>query len=123
MSQRIAAAMVVLLMLGGGCAARHGRPVVGGSVVPDPTGTVSGDVTSISGMPIEGRRISAIDMATGTHYDATTSKTGGYTIKVPPGKYRLQVELRSGERLTRQPDEDEVNIGDLDEALDFVIAG
>src|ERR1043165_1426563 len=83
MSQRTAAAMVVLLMLSGGCAARHGRPIIGGSTVPNQTGTISGNVTSSAGTPLEGRRVSAIDMATEAHYEATTSKGGGYTIQVP----------------------------------------
>jgi hypothetical protein len=121
MSRRTAAAMVVLMMLSGGCAARHGRPLVGGSTVPNPTGTISGNVTSITGTPLEGRRVSAIDMATERHYDATTSKGGGYTIQVPPGRYRLEVELRGGDQLTKQPEQTNVNIGDLDESLNFVV--
>jgi hypothetical protein len=121
MTHRTAAAMVVLLMLSGGCAARHGRPLIGGSTVPNPTGTISGSVTASTGTSLEGRRVSAIDMATETHYDATTSKDGGYTIKVPPGRYRLEVELRGGDQLARQPDQINVNIGDVDERMNFVV--
>jgi hypothetical protein len=113
--------MVVLLMLSSGCAARHGRPIIGGSTVPNPTGTISGNVTSTAGTPLEGRRVSAIDMATETHYDVTTSKGGGYTIKVPPGRYRLEVELRGGDQLAQQPEQTNVNVGDVDETLNFVI--
>jgi hypothetical protein len=121
MTHRIAAAMVVLLMLSGGCAARHGRPIVGGSVVPNPTGTISGTVQSTTGTPFEGRRISAIDMATEAHFDATTQKNGAYTIKVPPGRYRLEVELRGGDQLAKQPDPFNVNVGDVDAQMDVVI--
>jgi hypothetical protein len=121
MSLRAAAAMVVLLMLSGGCAARHGRPVIGGSTVPNPTGTLSGTVTSSTGTPLEGRRVSAIDVTTEQHYEVTTAKTGGYTIKVPPGRYRLEVELRGGDQLATQPDQKQVNVGDLDANLDFVV--
>jgi hypothetical protein len=46
---------------------------------------------------------------------------GGYTIKVPHGRYRLEVELHQGERLTRQPGETQVNRSDLDPRRDFVI--
>ena len=120
MTQRIAAVMVVL-MLGAGCAARHGRPVIGGSVVPNPTGTISGDVTSTSGTPLEGRRVTAINVATEAHYDATTTSSGGYTIKVPTGRYRLEVELRGGDQLARQPEQTNVNVGDVDAQMDFVI--
>jgi len=122
MTLRIAAAMVVLMMLSGGCiAARHGRPIIGGSTVPNPTGTISGDVRSTAGTPLEGRRVSAIDMSTEMHYDVTTSRGGGYTIKVPTGRYRLEVELRGGEQLAKQPGQTNINIGDVDEELDFVI--
>ena len=121
MTLRTAAAMVVLLMLSSGCAARHGRPIIGGSTVPNPTGTISGNVTTTTGTPLEGRRVSAIDMATEVHYDATTSKGGGYTIKVPPGRYRLEVELRGGDQIARQPEQTNVNVGDLDETMNFVI--
>lgn len=121
MAHRTAAAMVVLMMLSGACAARHGRPVVGGSVVPNPTGTISGTVRSSTGTPFEGRRITAIDMATEARYDATTEKNGGYTIKVPPGRYRLEVELRGGDQLASQPDPFNVNVGDLDAQMNVVI--
>jgi hypothetical protein len=113
--------MVVLMMLSGGCAARHGRPLIGGSTIPNPTGTISGNVTSSTGTPLEGRRVSAIDVTTEAHFDAMTTKDGGYTIKVPPGRYRLEVELRGGDQLAKQPQQTSVNVGDVDEMMDFVI--
>jgi hypothetical protein len=121
MSLRTAAAMLVLFMLSSGCGARHGRPLIGGSTVPNPTGTISGSVTTSTGTPLEGRRVSAIDMATEAHFDATTSSGGGYTIKVPPGRYRLEVELRGGDQLAQQPDQTNVNSGDVDEKMNFVV--
>ena len=121
MTLRAPAIMVVLLMLGGGCAARHGGPVLGGSTTPERTGTISGTVRAGDGYPLGGRRVSAIDMATEAHYDATTAAGGGYTIKVPAGKYRLEVELRGGEVIATQPPQTDVNISDLDAQLDFVI--
>jgi Carboxypeptidase regulatory-like domain len=116
--------MVLFLLLSSGCIeARHGRPIVGGTVVPNPTGTISGMVTSSAGTPLEGRRVSAIDMKTEQHYDATTGKNGGYTIKVPTGRYRLEVELRGGDHLAQQPEQTQVNVGDVDAQLNFVIGG
>jgi hypothetical protein len=94
---------------------------VGGTVVPNPTGTVSGIVTSSAGTPLEGRRVTAINMANEQRYDATTAGNGGYTIKVPPGRYRLEVELRGGDQLAQQPEQTHVNVGDLDAQLNFVI--
>lgn len=122
MKLRAPAIMVVLLMLGSGCAARHGGPVLGGSTTPERTGTVSGTVRAADGSPLSGRRVSAIDMATEAHYDATTAASGGFTIRVPSGKYRLEVELRGGDVIATQPAQTDVNVGDLDAQLDFVIA-
>jgi hypothetical protein len=113
--------MVVLLMLGSGCAARHGAPILGGSTTPERTGTVSGTVRSADGSPLGGRHVSAINMATEAHYDATTAASGGFTLRVPPGKYRLEVELRGGDVIATQPAQTDVNVGDLDAQLDFVI--
>ena len=113
--------MVVLVMLSSGCAARHGRPVLGGSTTPERTGTVSGVVRTATGSPLDGRRVSAIDVATDARYDATTAANGGYTIKVPAGKYRLEVGLLGGDVIATQPPPTDVNVGDLDAQLDFVI--
>ncbi len=121
MTLRAAAVMVVLLMLGSGCAARHGGPVLGGSTTPERTDTVSGTLRAATGSPLGGRRVSAINMATEAHYDATTADSGGYTIKVPAGKYRLEVELRGGDVIATQPPQTDVNVSDLDAQLDFVI--
>lgn len=100
---------------------RHGRPVIGGSVIPNPTGTISGHVWTTGGTPLDGRRVAAIGLATGKRYEATTSNDGGYTIQVPEGRYRMEVELRGGDQLAKQPAEEHITLGDLDEAVDFVI--
>ena len=121
MSRLTGTAALLVLMLSSGCGARHGRPILGGSVVPNPTGTISGTVSNTTGTPLEGRRVSAIDMATEKRYDVTTAKNGGYTLKVPPGRYRLEVELTGGDQLAQQPEQTNVNIGDVDERMDFVI--
>jgi hypothetical protein len=116
------ALLCVVLMLGGGCAnMRHGRPVVGGSVIANPTGTIAGHVRTTAGTGLDGRRVAAIDLASGMRYEGTTSGDGGYSIKVPEGRYRMEVELREGDQLAQSPKVDHVNLGDLDEGIDFVI--
>ena len=63
-----------------------------------------------------------IDAKNGARYRTSTTTTGGYTIQVPASTYRLEVELRSGEAIVRQPKEAHVNVGDLDAQEDFVLA-
>ena len=96
--------------------------IAGSAAAQGVTGTVSGTVRAVDGSPLGGRRVSAIDMATETHYDATTAASGGFTIRVPAGKYRLEVEQRGGDVIATQPAQTDVNVGDLDAQLDFVIA-
>ena len=122
MTLRTPALLCVVLMLSGGCIAmRHGRPIAGGSVIPNPSGTISGQVVTTGGVPLAGRRVTAVGLTTGRRYDTTTSSMGGYTIQVPEGRYRLEVELSEGDRIVRQPPETHITLGDVDEALDFVI--
>lgn len=86
-------------------------------------GTIAGTVTSDAKTPLEGRRVTAIDTTSGARFDVTTGTNGGYTIQVPDGTYRLEVEVRAGERVIRQPAETRINRSDLDAQRDFVIGG
>ena len=61
-------------------------------------------------------------MVNGARFDATTGVNGGYTIKVPEGTYRLEVELRPGEVVAKQPAETQIQKSDLDPRRDFTIA-
>jgi Carboxypeptidase regulatory-like domain len=84
-------------------------------------GTIAGIVSTSAKDPIPGRKVTAINTQTGTRFDATTGVNGGYTIKVPEGTYRLEVELRPGEVVATQPGETHVNRSDLDPQRHFVI--
>ena len=106
------------------CAARHGGPVIDtGSKPAGVGGTIAGTVRTAAGHePLIGRKVTAINVETGQRFEATTATNGGYTIKVPTGKYRFEVELRSGEGLAEKPRETEINVSDLDASRDFLIA-
>jgi hypothetical protein len=101
----------------------HGRAVI------DPTsniegvgGTIAGAVRASSDTsPLSGRKVIATNEQTGATFAASTAVNGGYTVKVPAGKYRLDVELRAGESLEKRPDPTDVNVGDLDPDRDFVL--
>jgi len=100
----------------------HPGPVVDTGAKPaDVGGTIAGIVSSDTNAALEGRKVTAIDAAGGQRYEATTGANGGYTIKVPAGTYRLEVELKQGDRVSKQPSETKINKGDLDAQRHFVI--
>jgi len=118
-----AGALGFMLLLGGaiGCAPRG--PVLGtGEKTPTNSGTISGVVrAAVSNAPLSARKVTATDVSTGATFDASTSITGGYTMKVPSGRYRLAVELRDGETVAEGPSELTISPSDLDAGRDFVI--
>jgi Carboxypeptidase regulatory-like domain len=104
-------------------AACHPGPVVNaGAKQPPVGGTIAGIVTtSDPSVAVPGRKVTVIETTSGRRYDTTTATNGGYTIKVPEGTYRIEVELRPGEALAKQPDPTKVGNSDLDSGRDFVI--
>jgi carboxypeptidase family protein len=117
-------AAIVLILVSAACGVARG-PVVGrGDNKPTNVGgTISGIVRSADGgAPLEGRKVVAVSVETGQRLEATTAVNGGYTIKVPLGHYRLEVELRSGEVVTEQPDEVHISTSDIDAGRNFGIA-
>src|SRR5262245_61115072 len=102
-------------------ACRTGVPVIDtGEKPPTVDGTIAGHVNAGGGTtPVPGRLVRAIAVDSGQKYETTTNNAGTYTMKVPPGKYRLEVELRAGERLVKQPGETDVHKSDLDPNRDF----
>jgi hypothetical protein len=100
----------------------HPGPVIGkGPAPPAVGGTIAGIVSTDANAAVAGRKVTAINRDTGTRYDVTTGTNGGYTIKVPEGTYRVEVELLPGEAIAKQPGEIRVNRSDLDPGRDFVI--
>jgi hypothetical protein len=65
--------------------------------------------------------VTVIDVATGAKLETSTAVNGGYSIKVPAGTYRIEVELREGETFETRPEETQVNVGDVDAERNFVI--
>src|SRR4051795_4438428 len=105
----------VLLVCGAALAvACHPGPVVN----TDPNkvgGTIAGIVkTADASVAVPGRKVSVIDVATGARRDTTTASNGGYTIQVPEGTYRFEIELRAGETLAKQPEQTHIGNSDLD---------
>jgi hypothetical protein len=117
-SARFALAVLLLSL-----AACHPGPVVTTDPKLPVGGTIAGIVSGEGKAPVPGRKVTAINVDTGSRYDATTGVNGGYTIKVPEGSYKIEVELQPGETITKQPGQTRVNKSDLDPRRDFVIAG
>ena len=113
-------ALGLLVCLAALSAACHPGPIL--STEQKVGGTIAGIVkTADSTVAVPGRKISVIDVSTGTRRDTTTGANGGYTIQVPEGTYRIEIELHSGETVATQPEQTHINNGDLDAGRDFVI--
>jgi len=98
------------------------RPIVDPTPRQSVGGTIAGIVTTTDkAVAVTGRKVTATEVAKGTHYESTTAANGGYTIKVPEGTYRIEVELRGSETLAKRPQQTRVNNGDIDSGRDFVI--
>jgi len=116
------ATVVAVLALLGGAACHTNRPIwsatPGNSRTP---GTIAGILKTPGGEPVAGRRVNAIALGTSQKYSAVTNVNGGFSIPVPPGKYRLEPELREGETIVRDPGVIDINKSDLDANLEIVI--
>ena len=117
MNARLALMILALVI----CAACHPGPVIDPGPKNPVGGTIAGIVSSDSKIALPTRKVTAINTQTGTRYEATTGVNGGYTIQVPQGTYRLEVEVREGEAIAKHPGETKINRSDLDTRRDFVI--
>ena len=89
---------------------------------PDAFGTISGTIKVPQGSNfVGGRVVEVINTETGERQRLTTSNVGGFTFKVKPGKHRVQVELREGESIVKQPGIMNVNRTGTDAHADFII--
>ena len=100
----------------------HHEPVIDTGERPAGVGgTISGTVRSVAGEALSARKVTATNTASGVKIEQSTAANGGYTMQVPAGTYRLELELRSGETLATRPDPTDVNVGDRDSQRDFVV--
>jgi Carboxypeptidase regulatory-like domain len=106
-------------------ACRQGVPVVDlGPKPPSPLGTITGIVRGPERMSaVVGRTVELINVDTGEKHSTTTASNGGFTIQLPKGKYRLELALRAGETLLKRPDIVDLDHGDIDSHIEFVVAG
>ena len=113
-------ALVLIAAIAAGC--RTGVPVIDtGAKPPTLDGTIAGHVSAAGGSAVVARVVRAVGLESGQKFETSTNNAGTYTLKVPPGRYRLEVELRPGEKLSKEPGETTINKSDLDPNRDFVI--
>jgi hypothetical protein len=113
---------IPLVLAVGLSAACHPGPVIDTTPQRSVGGTIAGIVTTAdSTVAVPGRKVTVIEVSNGSKYEATTGVNGGYTIKVPEGTYRIEIELRGAETLAKRPEQTHINNGDLDPGRDFVI--
>jgi hypothetical protein len=112
---------VLALLYSGAC---HPAPVVDlGGKPPLARETITGIVRgqdATSGIP--GRDVEVIDVATGEKQRVTTAANGGFTVQLPKGRYRLELQLRDGELLTRRPGIVDLDRGDIDSDIEFIVS-
>jgi|KBSMisStaDraftv2_1062788.scaffolds.fasta_scaffold108250_2 hypothetical protein len=113
---------VVAVVVIGGPSCRLGQPVLvtasGDKTTP---GTIGGIVSSVKGDRVAERGVHAIQSGTSQRFSAVTNVTGGFSIKVPPGDYHLEVDLLPGEKVVKEPGTVHINKSDLDANLEIVI--
>jgi hypothetical protein len=117
---RLAIAVAVTVVAAtGGAACRHSIIVAdAGPKPPTPQGTISGVLqTPDNGAAVVGRTVTAISNTNGERYAVRTNNTGGFTMRVPPGSYRLEVEQRPGERVSGAPTDQHVGPSDIDSRI------
>jgi hypothetical protein len=112
---------LMALILGAGC--RQGVPAP--DTVPQaPQGQalISGTVRGTEGvLPVAGRTLAIIDVATGQQRTVRTGSSGGFSVAVPAGRYRLEMSLRDGEKLIKRPDVVDLDRADTDANIEFVL--
>jgi hypothetical protein len=104
-----------------GC--RRGTQVLDtGARPPVAEGTITGTVRGPErGATIQGRTVEVVSLETNERQRVTTNCGGRFTLKVKPGKYRVELTLREGEALVKQPSIMNVSRSDVDARADFVL--
>ena len=115
-----AAVLCAVLVL---AACRSGVPLIDANPGPPiVNGTITGTLSTEDGKgPIPGRKLTAVSLETGARLSVTTSDTGGYTLKVPPGRYRMEVELAPGEVIVKDQGTFTVSKSELQHDVDIRI--
>jgi hypothetical protein len=110
-----------LLLFAGGC--HSSAPIVDvGAKPPNAHGTIYGVVRGPgAGSGLAGRSVDVINTETNARQTVETSQSGGFTIELPAGKYRLELALHEGETLTKRPGIVDLGHGEIESHIEFVL--
>lgn len=113
---------ILVLLLSTAC--RRGVPAVDlGPKPPEAQGTITGIVRGPEGTsPLAGRTVEIVNDGTGERHTVQTGENGGFTIKLPAGKYRLDLPLKAGETIVKRPGVVNLDKGDIDSHIEFVLS-
>lgn len=114
------AAFAVVLVLS---ACRHAITPIDTSPRPaDLDGAIGGTVRGPGGStPIDGRSIEAVNVDTGERLRTITNRDGEFTFRLKQGHYRVEIALRTGEQVIRQPGVMHVKRSDPSDRADFIL--
>lgn len=116
----LVAGILALLYVG---ACRRGVPALDlGPKPPAARGTITGLVRGPGDVALPGRTVELINVMTGEKHTASTADNGGFTIQLPHGKYRLELQLHDGETLAKRPGIVDLDRGDIDSHIEFVVS-
>ena len=87
---------------------------------PTITGTIRGPERTTD---VDGRIVEVINVNTNQRRRVLTDRAGGFSVTLDPGDYRVELTLREGEALVRQPGVIHVDRSGIDAGVDFVIGG
>lgn len=89
---------------------------------PEPHATITGTVRGLDATSsVAGRTLAVIDVTTGQRTVVRTSSSGGFSVAVPAGRYRLEMSLHDGETLVTHPDLLNVDQGDRGANVELVV--
>jgi hypothetical protein len=103
------AALAVELCSGSGCRPHTTIVSMSSAAIG---GTIIGVVMGPADLTLADRTVTIVNVETGERYQTATGQTGGYSLRVPPGSYRLEVQLQPGERVSEMKPALLLNIGD-----------
>jgi hypothetical protein len=110
---------LVALVLASAC--RRDTPVARATKTV-PRATISGTVRGAEGADaVSGRTLEIIDIATGHRTVVQTSSSGGFSVAVPAGRYRLEMSLHAGEKLIKRPELLDLNRGGADATIELIV--